>query len=346
MAPRPHWKGFLKLSFVTCSIALFPAVTPSERVSFRQVNRNTGHRLKQQLVDAVTGEMVDPLDKARGYEVEQDKFVLVEDQELRDAKHDAKTMPFIRTPAEEAPHRQPSHSTRSRSTKDEVIDTRSRSSKHEVVDAPPLAPADMPTPRPRPENTRTIEIERFVPIRQIDARYHEKPYYIVPHGPVADEAFAVIREAMAGKQVAGLGHVILSSRERPIAIQPLGLGLQGMTLRYPYEVRSEAEYFEDIAPLKLPPEMLDLARHIVGTMQAEFDPAMLNDRERAAVVDLLKDKQHAAGVSETRRTAPSPENVINLMDALKRSLAANKAQPGKSAKPSAARRRKSERAQS
>jgi hypothetical protein len=170
--------------------------------------------------------------------------------------------------AEDAPQRQAARSSRSRSNKDDVID------------APPLAPAEMPTQRPRPENTRTIEIERFVPIRQIDPRYHEKPYYIVPHGPVAGEAFAVIREAMARKEVAGLGHVILSSRERPIAIQPLGLGLQGMTLRYPYEVRSEAEYFDEIAPLKLPPEMVDLARHIVGTMQADFDPA-LAERSRA-----------------------------------------------------------------
>jgi DNA end-binding protein Ku len=192
--------------------------------------------------------------------------------------------------------------------------------------------------------TRTIEIERFVPLRQVDARYHEKPYYIVPHGPVADEAFPVIREAMGGKEVAGIGHVTLSSRERPIAIRPLGLGLQGMTLRYPYEVRSEAEYFDEIAPLKLPREMLDLARHIVGTMQADFDPAMLNDRERAAVVGLLKEKQHAAGMSEPRRSAPSPENVVDLMDALKRSLAANKARPSKAAKASANLRHKTERA--
>src|SRR4051812_34026377 len=120
MAPRPHWKGFLKLSFVTCPIALFPAVTPAERISFRQVNRNTGHRLKQQLVDAVTGEVVDPLDKARGYEVEQDKFVVVEDQELRDAKQDAKAMPFIRRQTvDDAGQRQANHSSRARSAKDD-----------------------------------------------------------------------------------------------------------------------------------------------------------------------------------------------------------------------------------
>src|SRR3954465_14230576 len=96
MAPRPHLKGFLKLSFVTCPIALFPAVTPAERVSFRQVNRNTGHRLKQQLVDTVTGEVAARLPKTPGYEVAKDKFVVVENQELRDAKQDAKATPFIR----------------------------------------------------------------------------------------------------------------------------------------------------------------------------------------------------------------------------------------------------------
>ena len=173
-------------------------------------------------------------------------------------------------------------------------------------------------PAVRTENTRTIEIERFVPRSQIDARYFEKPYYIVPRGPVAQEAFAVIRELMRGKDVVGIGRVILSSRERPIALEPMGNGLRGVTLRYPYEIRSEAEYFADIPNMKLPPDMLKLAGHIVKTMEADFDPAMFQDRERAAVVDMLNEKQRARPKAEP--SVPSPENIVNLMDALKRSL--------------------------
>jgi DNA end-binding protein Ku len=163
-----------------------------------------------------------------------------------------------------------------------------------------------------------------VPLAQIDARYQEKPYYVVPRGPVAQEAFAVIREAMAGQRMAGLGHVVLSSRERPIAIHPRGLGLQGVTLRYPYEVRGEAEYFEDIQPLTLPQDMIGIARHIVTTMKADFDPGMLQDRERAVIVDLLKDKQRAlpGPTSRKAKAEPSRTNIVSLMDALKRSLAA------------------------
>ena len=161
------------------------------------------------------------------------------------------------------------------------------------MEAPPLAPAPELAPPQRKPVSRTIEIDRFVPLRDLDARYFEKPYYIVPNGSVAEEAYTVIREAMSGKEVAALGHVVLSSRERPIAIHPLGVGLQGMTLRYPYEVRNEAEYFADVPSLALPKDMLELASHIVGTMQADFDPKLLNDRERAAVVDMLNEKQRA-----------------------------------------------------
>jgi len=308
MAPRPHWKGYLKLSFVTCPISLYPAISAAEKISFRQVNKRTGNRLRQQLVDTLTGEPVESYDKGRGYEVGENQFVLVEDQELDATREHAKAQPFIKpvAPIEEEPamaqvvplrekHRSP--------PKEEPL---------EEVEAPAVQPLY------RGENTRTIEIERFVPVAQIDARYHEKPYYIVPRGPVAQEAFAVIRESMSGKGVAGIGRIILSSRERPIALEPMGNGLRGVTLRYPYEVRSAAEYFADIPKLKLPDEMLQIASHIVNSMRCDFDPAMFNDRQRAAVVDLLQEKQR--GLPSLESPVPSPENLINLMDALKRSL--------------------------
>jgi DNA end-binding protein Ku len=323
MAPRPHWNGYLKLSFVTCPISLYPAVSPAERVSFRQVNRGTGNRIKHQLVDSVTGAVVDPLDKARGYEVGENQFVMVEDQELADAKQDAKALPFLAPRPNERTESAPPRAA-------------GRPTSKPIVRAPPLAPAapELPAPQAKPVS-RTIEIVRFVPIAQIDSRYIEKPYYIVPRGQVALEAFTVIREAMAGQGLAGVGHVVLSNRERPIALQPMGVGMRGTTLRYPYEVRGEAEYFEDIPPVTPPKEMVDIARHIVTTMKADFDPAALNDREREAVIDMLKDKQK--GLPAPARKAPSATNIVNLMDALKKSMAAGKPASGKKSKPARSR---------
>jgi DNA end-binding protein Ku len=256
--------------------------------------------------------------------------VVVEDQELATAKEEAKALPFIR-PAEVL---REMGSPRAPERRVEPART--------VVEAPPLAPAPSPPPPQHKPVSRTIEIERFVPLRDLGARYFEKPYYIVPNGPVAEEAYTVIREAMNGKEVAALGHVVLSSRERPIAIHPLGVGLQGMTLRYPYEVRSEAEYFADVPSLALPKDMLQLASHIVDTMQAEFDPALLNDRERAALVGMLKEKQRALPQQVERKAAtPSAKNVVNLMDALKRSVAAAATEPSsRRAKSPLPRRRK------
>src|SRR5215203_1850797 len=308
MAPRAHWKGYLKLSFVTCPIGLYPAVSAADKISFRQVNKRTGNRLRHQLVDSITGEPIESYDKGRGYEVGENQFVLVEDQELDATREQAKARPFIKpvAPIEEEP------------ASAQVVPLRGKHRSPPMEESLEEVEAPAVQPLYRGENTRTIEIERFVPVAQIDARYHEKPYYIVPRGPVAQEAFAVIRESMSGKGVAGIGRIILSSRERPIALESMGNGMHGVTLRYPYEVRSAAEYFADIPKLNLPDEMLQLASHIVNTMRCDFDPAMFNDRQRAAVVDMLQEKQR--GLPSLESHVPSPENLINLMDALKRSL--------------------------
>src|SRR5436190_19417591 len=233
MAPRPYWKGYLKLSFVSCPIALYPAVDASERVSFRQVNRATGNRLRQQLVDAVTGEGVESHDKARGYGVGESQFVVVEDQELEQARAEARTRPFgaaPAAPAAEEPQPAPEPSGR----------------KGEELKRADEVPAIVAQARPRIENTRTIDIERFIPRAQIDARYHHTPYYIAPRDLIGQEAFAVIRDAILRKEVVALGHIVLSNRERPIILEPMGLGLCGITLRYAHEIRSEADYFVEI----------------------------------------------------------------------------------------------------
>jgi DNA end-binding protein Ku len=256
MPPRPNWKGYLKLSLVSCPIALYPATSGSERVSFRQVNKQTGNRLKQQLVDSVTGEPVGPEDKGRGYEIGKNQFLMVEDEEL------------------------------------EAIEI---------------------------ESTRTIEIDTFVPREQIDDRYLDAPYYIAPTDTVGQEAFAVIREAMRGKGMVALGRVVMSKREYVIALEPFEKGLKATTLRYPYEVREASAYFEDIPDLKIPGEMLKLAEHILDSKAADFDPSTFEDRYETALTEMLRKKQAGLPVPK-EAPAAQPANVVNLMDALKRSL--------------------------
>ena len=255
MAPRANWKGYLRLSLVSCPIALYPASSLSEKVSFNRLNRKTGNRLKQQNVDSETGEVVPREDTARGYEVAKGQYLIVEDEEL---------------------------------------------------DAVQI------------ESTRTIDIDQFVPKTEIDERYIDLPYYIAPDGQVGQDAFAVIRDTIGKLNMVALGRVVLTRREHVIALEPKGRGLLGLTLRYPYEVRDEASYFEDIPDLKLPKEMLDLATHIVNTKSGHFDPSQFQDRYENALIDLLK-KKEAGEKIEPAREAAAPR-VVNLMDALRASI--------------------------
>jgi DNA end-binding protein Ku len=256
MAPRAYWKGYLKLSLVSCPIALNPATSASERVSFRQINKKTGHRLRQQLVDDETREPVDAADRGRGYEVAKNEYIAVDDEEL------------------------------------EALEI---------------------------ESNHTIEIDSFVPTEQIDKRYYDNPYYIFPNDKVGQEAFAVIRDAMQGKGMAALGRVVMAKRERVIALEPLGKGLIGTTLRYPYEVRKAEEYFDEIPDIKVPREMLDLAEHILETKSGDFDPSQFKDHYEEALLELLRKKQAHLPVKRGREE-PAPTNVISLMDALRRSV--------------------------
>ncbi len=261
MAPsRPFWKGYLKLSLVSCPIAMFPAAPSSERVSFRQINKSTGNRLKQQLVDAVTGDVVESAQKGRGYEIGRNQFMPVEDEEL------------------------------------EAL---------------------------RLESTHTIDIEKFVPRSEIDERYLDSPYYLVPEDKVGQEAFAVIREAMKRKNMVGLGRVVISRRERIVMLEPFDKGLIATTIHYAYEIRNAAEYFDDIPEIKLPGEMVELAEHILETKAGHFDASEFEDRYENAVVEMLKRKQAGLPPAEQPETA-APTNVVNLMDALRRSVEGEK----------------------
>jgi len=308
--PRPHWKGYLKLSLVSCPITLHPAISAADRVSFRQVNRHTGHRLRQQLVDTFTGQVVESHDKGRGYEVGENQFLLVQDEELEAARQEGRSRPFSEAPAA------PSTALKG---KDE-LPKREAPTLVELPKGREVPVARPPEPPPRIENNRTIELDRFVPAEQIDPRYHLAPYYIAPREEVGEEAFAVIRDAIAAKELVGMGRVVLASRERPIIMRPMDTGLLGMTLRYAHEVRNESEYFAGIPNLGLPRDMVQLAEHIVEIKREDFDVAYLEGRYRTVLIEKLREKR-AKMPMRGEPSAPSRQNVINLMDALKRSLA-------------------------
>jgi DNA end-binding protein Ku len=313
---RAYWKGFLKLSFVSCPIALYPATSAAERLSFRQVNRRTGHRLKHKLVDSVTGEAVDSSNKARGYEVGENEFLLVEDRDIERARSErplAGTVEVSEPPRRESP---PTAIAGLHGQDDEEAAADDDDDIEEIA------------PHPRPENTHTIEIERFLPAGQIDARYFEKPYYIVPREQIGQESFAVLRDAMRREGVIGLARVVLSSRERYFLVEPMGNGLRGVTLRFAQEVRGADDYFDEIPEIELPAEMMKLAQHIIRTKLDKFDPAMLEDHYRSALVRILRKKQ-AKRPAHAPAIKPSRENVVSLMDALQRSIAAQR--PAKSA---------------
>lgn len=260
MAPRAYWKGYLKLSLVFCPVALFPASSTSEKVSFHRLNRQTGNRLKQLLVDSETEEPVAKEDIARGYEAGKDEYIEVEDEDLE---------------------------------------------KLQI------------------ESTHTIDIDRFVPRDEIDDRYLNAPYYIAPNDKVGQEAFAVIRDAIAAKGMVALARVVLTRREHVVMLEPFGKGLLGMTLRYPYELRDADTYFDDIPELTLPAEMRQLAEHIVDSKAGRFEPEKFVDHYETALVYMLREKQ-AGRVIEAPKEEAAPRRVVNLMDALRASIEADK----------------------
>src|SRR3954451_6758285 len=312
-APRAYWKGYLKLSFVACPIALYPATSAAERLSFRQVNRRTGHRLKHKLVDSVTGETVNSSNKARGYEVGDSEFLLVEDRDLERARSERPppgAVALLEAPSPDSPPTVPAglHELDEEHVADDPSDERDEEQEIAAL---------------RPQNTRTIEIERFLPAGQIDGRYFEKPYYIVPREQIGQESFAVIRDAMRREGVIGLARIVLSSRERYFLVEPMGNGLRGVTLRFAQEVRGADDYFDEIPEIELPVEMMKLAQHIIRTKSDKFDPAMLEDHYRSALVRILRKKQ-AKRPAHAPAIKPSRENVVSLMDALQRSIAAQR----------------------
>lgn len=281
--PRAYWKGSLKLSLVSCPVVLYPASTTVEKTKFHMINRDTGNRLKQQMIDAETGDVVEKDQKARGYEISKGEYVEIEKEELESVQI---------------------------------------------------------------ESNHTIDIDNFVPRDEIDRRYLNNPYYIAPDGKAGADAFAVIRDAMKDQDRVALARIVLTNREHVIAIEPLGKGLLGTTLRYPYEVRDETDYFDDIKSPKISKDMIELATHILDSKASHFDPKKFKDEYESALKTLVKRK--AAG--KPMKAAPKeekPDNVVSLMDALKASLKGGGKAPTKRASASrrpAARKRPAKKA--
>ena len=268
VAPRAYWKGYLRLSLVSCPIALFPATSEREKVSFNQINRETGNRIRYRKVDAETGEEVPSDQIIKGYEVAKGEYVEITDAELESIAL---------------------------------------------------------------ESTKTIEIDEFVPRTEIDDLYAIRPYYIAPDGKVGQDAFVVIRNIIEQMKMVAIGRVVLTSREHVIAMEPRGKGIMGTLLRYPYEVRDEKEFFDDIPNVKLTKDMMDLARHIVETKTGHFKPDEFEDHYEHALKELI-DKKAKGEKIEMPKEQPTGK-VINLMDALRRSV-----QAGTQERPAAAKK--------
>ena len=261
MAPRPNWKGYLKLSLVSCAVALYPATTTSQRIRFNIINRKTGNRIRNDVIDSETGQPVEPEDRVKGYQFEKGQYVLVDEDELDNVAL---------------------------------------------------------------ESTHTIEIEQFVPMAEVDRIYLDKSYYLVPEEEMSQEAFAVIREAMRKEDLVGLARVVIYRREHLLLLAPRGKGLMATTLRYKTDVRAEKSYFDDIEKIKVPADMLKLAVQILESKKGHFDPSKFEDRYETALMDLIKAKR--AGKSPPVISEERPSNVINLMDALRKSAGGKKGQ--------------------
>jgi DNA end-binding protein Ku len=273
MAPRQAWKGYLKLTLVTCAVELTNVVTQAEKVSFHVINRRTGNRVKRIYVDAETGKPVEDEDEIKGYEVENGDYVHIEDDEI------------------------------------------------EAVQV---------------ESSNMLALDGFVDKASIQQIYLDTPYYLAPADKVSQDAFAVIRDAMVAKKMAGLARIVLYQRERPVVIEPLGKGMVLTTLRYDNTVRQPDTVFDEIKAVKTDKEMIELAQHIIEKKQAKFDPSKFDDKYEDALLELIRAKK-AGKKAPKAKAASKPSNVVNLFDALKKSLASDSeaapAEKAKAAKP-------------
>jgi DNA end-binding protein Ku len=270
MAYRPSWQGHLKLSLVSCPVALYPATNSAGDVHFNLINPETNNRIKMITTDPDTG----PIDRSKlvkGYEVSKGEYILLSQDEIASVKL---------------------------------------------------------------ESTKTIDIERFVATDEIDRLYWDNPYFLAPDGKIAQEAFGVIRDALAKSGQIALGRVVIGTRERILALEPRGKGILAYTIRSAAEVRNPDEVFEGITAKKADPDMLAIAKKIIEQREGPFDPSQFNDRYEDALKALIKAKQK--GHKPVVAAPPEDTNVVDLMAALRASLGGKAETSAKASKPKAA----------
>jgi DNA end-binding protein Ku len=258
MAPRSFWKGYLKLSLVTCPVAMTPARSEGEKVRFHTLNRKTGNRVQARAVDAETGKPVAEEDEAKAYQKGEDDYIILEDEEL---------------------------------------------------DAVAL------------ESTRTIDIDMFVPADSIDWIWYDQPHFLTPDDKVGTEAFAVIREAMKLTKMVGISRLVLYRRERAVMLEPREAGIVLWTLRYGDEVRDAKDYFGDIKTGEVDAKLMALVSKLIDERSQPWDPKMATDPVQEQLKEIIASKKKGARPAKAAAQAPRPSNVINIMDALRKSVA-------------------------
>ena len=254
MATRPTWQGYLRLSLVSCPVALYTATSRSGEVHFNMLSKATHNRIKMIPTDPESGP-IDRADIVKGYEIEKGRYVVVTDAEIKAVKL---------------------------------------------------------------ETTRTLDIERFVDEADIDRLYWNDPYFLAPDGDMAVEAFTVIREAMRKAKKVALGRLVMHQRERLMALEAHEKGILAYTIRNRSEVREAEEIFANIKALTPPAAMVDIAARIIEQQEGPFDPSQFTDRYEDALRDLIKEKEK--GHTVTAPEEPKEAEVLDLMEALKRSL--------------------------
>ena len=260
MAPRSFWKGYLKLSLVTCPVAMTPAISQEDKVRFRTLNSKTGNPVVSRYVDGVTGKAVDEDDEVKGYQRGEDDYVMLEDEE---------------------------------------------------IEAVAL------------ESTRTIDIETFVPRETIEWIWYDTPHYLVPNDAVGEEAFSVIREAMASTGTVGISRVVLYRRERAVMLEPRGKGIVLWTLRYGDEVREEKDYFAGLKEAKPETKALTLVKTLIKERTKPWDPKMVDDPVQDRLLEIIAAKKKGRKrPAKAKAAPPTSGNVINIMDALRKSIKA------------------------
>jgi DNA end-binding protein Ku len=263
---RPAWQGHLRLSLVTCAVALYRATTTSNDVHFNLINPDTGNRIRMVPTDPDTGP-VERGDLVKGFEVEKDDYVLFTDDELDSVKL---------------------------------------------------------------ETTRALDIERFVDAETIDRLYFDTPYILAPLDESAAEAYSVIQQAMVGAGRVALGRVTMHTRERLLAIEPRDNGLLATTLRMRDEVVNTADALGSIPRAKADKQMIEIAQKIITQQEGPFDPEEFTDRYEDALHELIEEKRKGHKIKHAPKVAREG-NVVDLMEALKKSLGkTSRAKPDKS----------------